>query len=82
LQKFRNVKKIILECDLAKMDGNEVSDWEDIDWQRTNETVNLLLSLGFRISPDSNGLKAMRMGDSLHKKLPSHFVFLREEEKT
>ena len=21
------------------MDGNEVSDWEDIDWQRTNETV-------------------------------------------
>ena len=21
------------------MGGNEVSDWEDIDWQRTNETV-------------------------------------------
>ena len=21
------------------MDGNDVSEWEDIDWQKTNETV-------------------------------------------
>ena len=30
---------IVNRCDLARMDGNDVSEWEDIDWQKTNETV-------------------------------------------
>ena len=33
------VKLIVNRCDLARMDGNDVSEWEDIDWQKTNETV-------------------------------------------
>ena len=33
------VKFIVNRCDLARMDGNDVSEWEDIDWQKTNETV-------------------------------------------
>ena len=47
------------------MGGNEVSDWEDIDWQRTNETVaETLFLMQINLTLNIKSKKPLTTGES------------------